>query len=86
MGGMNEIISNFQINKIVVPNIDRRKIKANWYNNLMKILSNEKYELEIAEKNKIYNLDDVEIKIISDVSYQGSNINNYSTVLKISYG
>ena len=86
MGGMNEIIGNFKVDKIVLPNIDTRKITAKWYNRLMTNLSNGKYDLEIVEKNKIYNLDDVEIKVVSDASYQGTNINNYSTVFKISYG
>ena len=52
----------------------------------MDSLNSGKYELEVAEKGKTYHIDDVEIKIISDGLYQGSNINNYSTVLKISYG
>ena len=86
MGGMSEIIRNFQVDKIVLPSIDETKITAKWYNRLMDILNSGKYELEVAEKGKTYNIDDVEIKIISDESYQGSNINNYSTVLKISYG
>lgn len=86
MGGMSEIIRNFQVDKIVLPSIDETKITAKWYNRLMDSLSSGKYELEVAEKGKTYHIDDVEIKIISDESYQGSNINNYSTVLKISYG
>ena len=86
MGGMSEIIRNFQVDKIVLPSIDETKITAKWYNRLMDSLSSGKYELEVAEKGKTYNIDDVEIKIISDGLYQGSNINNYSTVLNISYG
>lgn len=86
MGGMLEIISNFQVGKIVLPSIDETKITAKWYNRLMDSLNSGKYELEVAEKGKTYNFDDVEIKVISDGSYQGSNVNNYSTVLKISYG
>ena len=86
MGGMKEIISNFKVDKIVLPNIDTGKITAKWFHKLMSTLINGKYELEIAEKGKIYNLDGVEIKVISDASYQGANINNYSTVLKITYG
>ena len=86
MGGMNEIIGNFKVDKIVLPNIDTGKITAKWYKRLMTNLINGKYDLEIVEKNKIYNLDDVEIKVVSDASYQGTNINNYSTVFKISYG
>ena len=30
MGGMNEIISNFKVDKIVLPNIDTGKITAKW--------------------------------------------------------
>lgn len=86
MGGMLEIIRNFQVDKIVVPKINTIKIKAKWYNKLMATIKDGKYELEIAKESKIYYLDDVEIKIISGVSYKGTNLNNYSTVLKISYG
>ena len=86
IGGMSEIIRNFQVDKIVLPSIDETKITAKRYNRLMDSLNSGKYELEVAEKGKTYHIDDVEIKIISDGLYQGSNINNYSTVLKISYG
>ena len=86
MGGLVDIINNFQVDKIVLPSVNEKKITAKWYNKLMTTLRKGKYEVEVAEKGKTYNIDDVEIKIISDGLYQGSNINNYSTVLKISYG
>lgn len=86
MGGLIEILRNFKVGKIVLPNISVRKITAKWYNRLMTVLNSGKYDLEIAEKNRIYYLDDVEIKILTDASYQGANLNNYSTVFKISYG
>ena len=86
MGGMKEIISNFKVDKIVLPNIDIKKIKAKWFHKMMSTLINGKYDLEIAEKGKRYKFDGFEIKVISDASYQGVNINNYSTVLKITYG
>lgn len=86
MGGMLDIISNFQIGKIILPNINRKKITAKWYKKIMNELDQGKYQLEVAEKNKQYNLDDVEIKTISGGTYKGKNINNYSTVLKVSYG
>ena len=86
MGGLCEIIHNFQVDKIVLPNSQGITITAKWYSKLMNCLNHGKYELEFAEKGKTYNFDDVEIKVISDGSYQGSKVNNYSTVLKISYG
>lgn len=85
MGGMIEILRNFQIDKIVMPNIGNVTITAKWYKRLMDCLSS-KCEIEFVEKGKTYDLDEVEIRVISDGLYQGSNINNYSTVLKISYG
>ena len=85
MGGLLDIISNFQIGKIVLPNMDLKMITAKWYKKIMKELESGEYQIDIAEINKQYNLDDVEIKIIND-RYQGKNINNYSTVLKVSYG
>ena len=86
MGGMIEILRNFQVNKIVMPNMGNVIITAKWYSKLIDCLNSGKYELELVEKGKTYNLDDAEIKVISDGLYQGSNINNYSIVLKISYG
>ena len=86
MGGMLEIIRNFQVGKIIMPNIGSKKIVAKWFNQLMENLNSGMYDLEVPKKDNIYYLDDVEIKVLSDESYQGANINNYSTVLKISYG
>ena len=86
MGGLLNIIKNFQVGKIILPNIDLKKITASWYKNLMKELNNGCHQLEFAQKDKTVNLDDVEIKIISDSTYNGNNINNYSMVLKITYG
>ena len=86
MGGLLNIIKNFQVGKIILPKIDLKKITASWYKNLMKELNNGCHQLEFAQKDKIVNLDDVEIKIISDSTYNGNNVNNYSMVLKITYG
>jgi len=85
MGGLLNIIKNFQVGKIILPNIDSKKITANWYKNLIKELNNGCYQLAFAQKDKIVNLDDVEIKSNSDSTYNGNNINNYSMVLKITY-
>ena len=85
MGGLLDIVSNFQIGKIVLPNINQKMITVKWYKKIMNELDSGKYQIENAEKDKQYNLEDVKIKIIND-TYQGKNINNYSTVLKVNYG
>lgn len=86
MGGMLEIINNFQVLNIILPNINQAKITTKWYKKIMNQLAQGDYQIEVAEKNKKYNLKNAEIKIINEVTYQGNNINNYSTVLKITYG
>lgn len=85
MGGMLEIINNFQVEKIILPNINQTKVTAKWYKKIMNHLVQRNYQIEIAETNKKYNLENAEIEIISE-RYQGNNINNYSTVLKVTYG
>ena len=54
MGGLIEILRNFKVGKIVLPNIAVRKITTKWYNRVMTVLNSGKYDLEIAEKNRIY--------------------------------
>lgn len=68
-----------------MPKINQRKVTAKWYKKIMNNLSQRNYQIEIAETNKKYYLEDAEINIISE-RYQGTNINNCSTVLKITYG
>ena len=86
MGGMLEIINNLQVGNIILPDINPKKVTTKWYKKIISQLSRENYQIEIAEKNKKYNLENVEIKIISAVASKGNNINNYSTVLKVTYG
>ena len=71
--------------KIILPDINQRQVTAKWYKKIMNQLARGNYKIEIAETNKKYNLENAEIKIISE-RFQGNNINNYSSVLKINYG
>ena len=68
-----------------MPDINQRKVTAKWYKKIMNQLARGNYQIEIAQTNKKYNLENAEIKIISE-RFQGNNINNYSTVLKVTYG
>lgn len=86
MGGMYDVITNFEIGKIILPEIKSGEVTTNWYLKLMKEIKSGNYELEIAEIGKIYTLGDATMKVIGPLSEQKDNLNNYSTVLKVSFG
>lgn len=87
MGGMYEVITNFEIGEIIIPEVEDGKVTSNWYMKLMKELNTGNYKVTFAKLEDIYNLNDAVMEIIGPVSKpDGSNINNYSTVLKVSFG
>lgn len=86
MGGMYDVITNFEIGKVVLPKVKSGEVTSNWYLKLMGELSQEKYEVEYAETGQIYMIGDAIMKIIGPINEPSSNLNNYSTVMKISFG
>ena len=86
MGGMYEVITNFQIGKVIIPDSTNSEITTNWYMKLISELNSGKYETEFAEIGKTYELGDATMKIIGPMSEPEDNINNYSTILKVTYG
>lgn len=86
MGGMYEIITNFEIGKIIIPEVENGVVTANWYIKLMEEIYGKDYKVEDPEKGDIYPLGDADIEVIEQMADAGDNINNYSTVLKVSFG
>lgn len=86
MGGMLEVITNFEIGKIVMPNLDDYKSTKSWYKKLRKELKTDAYEVEVAEVGTIYELGDATMKVIGPINEPGDEPNNYSTVLKVTLG
>lgn len=85
MGGMYDILTNFKIGKVVIPLVQDR-ITSNWYLKLLNELSSGKYTIENPEAGTMYNLGDATIKVIGQLDDAKGNLNNYSTVLKVTYG
>lgn len=86
MGGMYDVITNFEIGKIILPEIEPGDVTSNWYGKLMNEITIGEYVLEIAKVGSIYELGDANMKVIGPMSKPDGNINNYSTVLKVSFG
>ena len=87
MGGMYDVITNFDIGKIILPEVKSGEVSTNWYIKLMTMIKTQGYELETATYGMTYNLGDASINIIGPIcTPQDGNLNNYSTVLKVSFG
>lgn len=86
MGGMYDVITNFEIGKIILPEVKAGEVTTNWYLKLMQEIKDKKHNLEIVKLGTIYNLGDATMKVIGPISKPQGNLNNYSTVLKVSFG
>ena len=86
MGGMYDVITNFDIGTIILPEVKAGQVTSNWYIKLMTEIKEGEYNLEYAKEGTIYNLGDATMKIIGPINIPTSNPNNYSTILKVSFG
>lgn len=86
MGGMYDVITNFEIGKIIMPEVEAGKVTTNWYVKLMQEIKQGAYELEYAKLGAVYDLGDASFKIIGPIETDESNLNNYSIVLKVTFG
>lgn len=86
MGGMYDVITNFKIGTIIVPEVETGQVTTNWYIKLMTEIKDGEYDVEYATEGAMYNLGDATIKIIGPINIPTNNLNNYSTILKVSFG
>ena len=86
MGGMYDVITNFEIGKIILPKIKPQEVTTNWYLKLMKEITTGNYTLEYVELGTMYALGDATMQVIGPIVEPKDNLNNYSTVLKVSFG
>ena len=86
MGGMYEVITNFDIGKVIIPEINNVEVTSNWYLKLMKELKDGGYHVEHPKLGTVYNLGGASIKVIGPIQEPTSNKNDYSIVLKVSFG
>ena len=86
MGGMQEVIMNIPIGKIIIPDADIKKATSGWYKELLKELLNGDYNLEYSKAGSIYELGDAKIHVITQFTEYKSDLNNYSAIMKVSFG
>lgn len=86
MGGMYDVITNFEIGKVIIPKVKDGTVTTNWYLKLMKELKQNSYNIEYVSLGIIYQLGQATINVIGPINEPDENKNNYSTVLKVSFG
>ena len=84
MGGMLTILNNFEIGKVIIP--EAEGITSDWYNNLINTLAEGDYEIEFSKKGNTYQFGDVKITVLEQMENPVKNTNNYSAIMKITYG
>ena len=86
MGGMYDVITNFEVGKVIIPDSSDGEITANWYLKLMDELKTGEYNVQYPEQGDIYKLEDATMQVLAAEKDVNGNTNNYSIVMKVSFG
>lgn len=84
IGGMDEVLENFDVKSFYAPKVAHT---TKTYENMLKAVKNEGLKIkQIKEGTNIDLGKDTEVQVYSPVKSQYEELNNYSPVMKISYG
>lgn len=86
MGGMYDVITTLDIGTIVIPKVKSGDVTSNWYQKLMKEIKEGQYEVKYVNVGDIYELGEADMKVIGPINDPDGELNNYSTVMKVSFG
>lgn len=80
------MITTLDIGTIVIPKVKSGDVTSNWYQKLMKEIKDGQYEVKYVNVGDIYELGEADMKVIGPINDPDGELNNYSTVLKVSFG
>lgn len=84
IGGMDEVLESFDVKSFYAPKVAHT---TKTYENMLKAVKNEGLKIkQIKEGTKIDLGKDTEVQVYSPVKSEYEELNNYSPVMKISYG
>lgn len=86
MGGMQKVITSVDVDNIYIPDIKDGDVVSNWYMKLINTFNVGNYNVKHPKVGDEYQLGEATIKIIGPISEPKDNLNNYSTVMKVSFG
>lgn len=84
IGGLRDVLDTFDVDSIYMP---KAISTSKTYENLLNTIDKHGYKVKTGKKGvEIVNEDDLKIDIVAPCQDSYSNLNNYSIVLKITYG
>lgn len=86
MGGMEDVVKSVSVGQVLIPEVPASLVTSNWYLSLRKELKNSKYDVVYPHVGEGYELGKATLWIIGPIEYSGTNVNNYSIVIKLSFG
>ena len=88
MGGMEKVLENFTCNQIYIPKVETGLVTTNWYLSLMQKIKTDKLNLTNPKVKDSFKLGNAVFTVVGQLtpSEAGQNVNNYSTVIKVSFG
>lgn len=86
MGGMAEVINNFEIGTLYTPDTSDNNITTSWYLNFLEAVEVNKLNWIYPKAGDTFNLGEAIVQILAPNSNKYDDLNNYSIVTRITYG
>ena len=86
MGGMAEVVKNFDIGDVYIPNTENESITTKYYLNFLNAIENKKLKITYPKVGDTIKLGDANVTFLSPSKTKYEDINNYSIATKVSFG
>ncbi len=86
MGGMAEVIRNFEIGTVYVPDTSKNTITTSWYLDFLEAVDEKNVNLVYPKVGDTFELGEADVQILAPNSSEYEDLNNYSIVTRITYG
>ncbi len=86
IGGMAEVIRNFEIGTLYTPNNLEEEITTYWYLDFLDVVDEKNVNWVFPEVGTSFSIGDANVQIIAPNAKKYKNMNNYSIVLMVTYG
>lgn len=88
MGGMYDVLNSVECDKLFIPDFNAELVTTNWYKKLVAQIKTMQITVIHPKVMDVIYLGDARFEVVGqlDKEQAGKNLNNYSTVIKVSFG
>ena len=86
MGGMSEVMKNFEIGTLYTPDTSKNNITTSWYLDFLNTVEERNINWAYPTVGDTFELGEAIVQILAPNSNKYEDLNNYSIVTKITYG